>query len=108
MLAMRMYIVGYRQRRADEPPSDPLKLAPAQPVSMFVFTCALGFVVLQLVHVKVIGVASFTPAPGFDTSMAPFWPEPYPGLMWPLPVNLMNDWQFTALEGRWQTIGVID
>lgn len=84
------------------------KLTPSQPVSMFVFTCALGFLVLQLVHVKVIGTASFTPAPGFDTSMAPFWPEPYPGLMWPLPVNLMNDQQFTALEGRWQTIGIID
>ena len=80
-------------------------ITPTQPLTMFVFTCALGNLVLQMVHAKVSGIAGFEPLPGFDYTMAPFWPVMYPNLTWPLDSKLKTDSEFDALRDRWRTIG---
>lgn len=83
-------------------------LSPAQPLKMYVFTCAIGSVVLQLVHAKVSGIAGFEPLPGFEYTMAPFWPKLFPNLIWPFKPSLTTDSEFEALRDRWRTIAPLD
>lgn len=83
------------------------KLTQTQPLSMFVFTCAIGHLVLQVIHVKVFGSISFEPREEFDGVMVPFWPELPAKLLWPFPMNLSTAAQFSALVNRWQTISLV-
>jgi len=79
------------------------ELTPTQPMSMFVFTCALGHLVLQFAHLKTIGQFQFEPQQGLEM-MVPFWPQVPDKLTWPFPVNLTTKEQFAALENCWQNI----
>jgi hypothetical protein len=99
---------GHRRKIKTQTVHHAGKLSPTQPLKMYVFTCALGCLVLQLVHVKVSGIDGFEPLPGFEYSMAPFWPELHPDLMWPFQFSLTTDSEFEALRDRWQTISPLD
>jgi hypothetical protein len=79
-------------------------IAPDQPLSMYVFTCAIGCLVLQFGHARTTRPVSFEPIPGFDFIMAPVWPELYPNLTWPWSDKITDDSQFADLHNRWRTI----
>lgn len=79
------------------------QLTPTQPISMYVFTCALGHLVLQLAHVKAFGVFQFEPREGLEM-MVRFWPDVPKNLTWPFPANLTTKEEFVALENCWQNI----
>jgi hypothetical protein len=48
---------------------------PAQPLSMYVFTCAFGCLSLQFLRVNVIGDLAVRPHAKIDHVMIPFWAQ---------------------------------
>jgi hypothetical protein len=95
---------GHRRKVKTQTVHHAGNLTPTQPLKMYVFTCAIGCLVLQLVHAKVSGIVGFEPLSGFEYTMAPFWPKLYPDLIWPFQSSLTTDSEFDALRDRWRTI----
>lgn len=95
---------GHRYRIKSETGQNNGQIAPDQPLTMYVFTCAIGCLVIQYGHARTSRPVVLEPVPGFERIMAPIWPQLYPNLAWPLPDKLTKDSQFADLHNRWKTI----
>jgi len=95
---------GHRYRIKSETGQNNGHIAPDQPLTMYVFTCAIGCLVIQFGHARTSRPVIFEPKPGFEYIMAPIWPDLHPNLTWPWPDKLTEDSQFAELHNRWKTI----
>jgi hypothetical protein len=78
-------------------------------LQMYCCTCAFGHLVLQVLAVKQIGSLAFRSLTPFRPELAiPFWPRLPRGPLWPPPLALRTQDDFTAFAGRWQNIEVAD
>lgn len=95
---------GHRYRVKSETSQCNGQIGPDQPLTMHVFTCAIGCLVIQFGHARTTRPVVFEPKPGFEYIMAPIWPSLYPDLTWPWQDKLTRDNQFSELHNRWKTI----
>jgi hypothetical protein len=95
---------GHRYKIKSETGQNSGHIAPDQALTMFVFTCAIGCLVIQFGHARTSRPVIFEPKPGFEYIMAPIWPDLYPNLTWPWPDKLTENSQFARLHNRWKTI----
>jgi hypothetical protein len=79
----------------------------SDPVLMYACTCAIGHFVFQVLAVKQIGNARFSPLGGFESLGVPFWPTVPRDYIWPPPVVLDGIPQFEAFADRWQNVAKI-
>jgi hypothetical protein len=97
---------GHRYKINSETGQNNGNIAPDQPLTMYVFTCAIGCLVIQFGHARTNSPVVFEPEPGFEYIMAPIWPCLPPNLTWPWPDKLTENSQFARLHNRWNTIHV--
>jgi hypothetical protein len=95
---------GHRHRIKLETGQNSGHIAPDQPLTMYLFTCAIGCLVIQFGHARTSRPVGFEPEPGFESIMAPIWPDLHPNLTWPWPDKVTEDSQFMELHNRWKTI----
>lgn len=82
--------------------------SPSNHFLMYVCSCAIGAFVFQVVAVKQIGGAMFTPLPGFEHLAVPFWPALPRDFIWPPPFALASKQQFEAFADRWRTVRMVE
>jgi hypothetical protein len=79
--------------------------APASyPSLMYACTCAIGCFVFQVLAVKQIGNARFSPLGGFENIGVPFFPAVPQGYIWPPPFALDGVPQFELFANRWRNV----
>jgi len=71
---------------------------------MYVFTCAIGHFVTQVVAVKQIGEAKFRPLSGFEGIGIPIWPGIRPNQTWPGRYVLDGGDDFEKFANRWARV----
>jgi hypothetical protein len=75
-------------------------------LEMYICTFALGHIAVQVVSAKVSGIVTIDPTLNLESLAVPFWPELYPGYVWPGNVALLSRQEFISFAYRWGNVKV--
>jgi hypothetical protein len=104
---VNMWFCGYKGHRGGGQFKTAYMKGAASPSDhglMYVCTCAIGCLVLQILAVKQIGNARFSPLGGFESLGVPFWPAVPRDYVWPPRFALDGISQFEAFADRWRNV----